>query len=111
MGSSPPVVEVRHLAKVYGEVTAVEDVSLRVARGEVFGFLGPNGAGKTTCVKMLVGLVRPSAGSGTVLGAPLGDRAARGKLGYLPELFRYQEWLTAREVLRFHCRLASVAKP
>src|SRR5579872_2924000 len=109
--SLPYAIDVRHLAKTYGETTAVADVSLQVARGEIFGFLGPNGAGKTTSVKMLVGLVRPSGGNGTVLGAPLGDRRARAKLGYLPELFRYQEWLSAREVLRFHCRLASVAKP
>jgi len=111
MTCTDAVVDVRHLAKTYGEVTAVEDISLRVGRGEIFGFLGPNGAGKTTCVKMLVGLVRPTAGAGTLLGAPLGARAARRKLGYLPELFRYQEWLTAREVLRFHCRLAQVAHP
>src|SRR5579872_5110828 len=109
--SLPYAIDVRHLAKTYGETTAVADVSLQVARGEIFGFLGPNGAGKTTSVKMLVGLVRPSGGNGTVLGAPLGDRRARAKLGYLPELFRYQEWLSAREVLLFHCRLASVAKP
>src|SRR5579863_842929 len=101
-------IDVRHLAKTYGEVAAVVDVSLRVQTGEIFGFLGPNGAGKTTSVKMLVGLVHPSGGAGTVLGAPLGDRRARNKLGYLPELFRYQEWLSAREVLRFHCRLAHV---
>ena len=111
MTCTDAVVDVRHLAKTYGEVTAVEDISLRLGRGEIFGFLGPNGAGKTTCVKMLVGLVRPTAGAGTLLGAPLGARTARRKLGYLPELFRYQEWLTAREVLRFHCRLAQVALP
>ncbi|HZT13079.1 MAG TPA: ABC transporter ATP-binding protein [Candidatus Baltobacteraceae bacterium] len=111
MTCTEAVVDVRHLAKTYGEVTAVEDISLRVGRGEIFGFLGPNGAGKTTCVKMLVGLVRPTAGAGTLLGSPLGVRSARAKLGYLPELFRYQEWLSAREVLRFHCRLAQVARP
>lgn len=102
-------IDIRHLGKTYGEVTAVTDVSLRVARGEIFGFLGPNGAGKTTSVKMLVGLVRPTHGGGTVLGARLGDRRARAKLGYLPELFRYQEWLSAREVLRFHCRLSGIS--
>lgn len=99
-------IDVTGLAKTYGNVTAVEDVTLSVKPGEIFGFLGPNGAGKTTSVKMLVGLVRPTAGNGTVLGAPFGDRAARAKLGYLPELFRYPDWLSAREVLRFHSRLA-----
>ena len=108
MASANAVIDVRGLAKNFGEIAAVRDVSLRVGSGEIFGFLGPNGAGKTTSVKMLVGLVRPTGGNGTVLGAPLGDRRARSRLGYLPELFRYQEWLSAREVLHFHCRLAGV---
>ncbi len=101
-------ISTRHLAKYYGEVTAVADLSLDVAPGEIFGFLGPNGAGKTTSVKMLVGLARPSSGEGTLLGRALGDRRARRKLGYLPELFRYQEWLSAREVLQLHARLAGI---
>ncbi len=78
---------------------------MEIARGEIFGFLGPNGAGKTTSVKLLVGLARPSAGEGILLGRPLGDRRARQKVGYLPETFRYQDWLTAREVLNVHARL------
>jgi ABC-2 type transport system ATP-binding protein len=78
---------------------------MRVEPGEVFGFLGPNGAGKTTAVKLLLGLARPTGGQGTVLDAPLGDRAARARIGYLPELFRYQPWLRAREVLELHARL------
>lgn len=98
-------IEIRHLAKRFGEVTAVTDLTLSVARGEIFGFLGPNGAGKTTAVKMLTGLVAPSSGSGALLGKPFGDRGARKKLGYLPELFRYQEWLNGVEVLRFHASL------
>jgi ABC-2 type transport system ATP-binding protein len=76
-----------------------------VPRGEVFGFLGPNGAGKTTSLKMLLGLVEPTAGTGTLLGAPLGDRRTRGRVGFLPEHFRFQEWLTGRELLHFHGRL------
>lgn len=97
------------LAKRYGSVTAVADLTLEISRGEIFGFLGPNGAGKTTSVKMLAGLVLPSGGSGTLLGLPLGDRRARRLLGYLPELFRYQPWLTARDVLVLHARLAGVS--
>jgi ABC-2 type transport system ATP-binding protein len=81
---------------------------MTVPRGEVFGFLGPNGAGKTTAVKVLLGLARPTAGEGWVLGAPLGDRETRRRIGYLPELFRYQDWLRAREVLALHCDLARI---
>ncbi len=106
--AGPPAIEATNLAKRYAKVTALADLSLTVARGSVLGFLGPNGAGKTTAVKLLLGLTRPSAGSGTVLGAPLGDIAARKRIGYLPELFRYQDWLTAREVLQLHCDLAEV---
>lgn len=106
---SSSAIDVRGLAKSYGDVTALADLTLQVRRGEIFGFLGPNGAGKTTAVKLLLGLSRPTGGGGTVLGRPLGDRGARRKLGYLPELFRYQDWLSAREVLAFHARLAGIA--
>jgi ABC-2 type transport system ATP-binding protein len=99
------VVETHGLRRQFGEKVAVEDLSLSVRRGEVFGFLGPNGAGKTTSLKMLLGLIAPTAGAGTVLGAPLGDRRARAKLGFLPEHFRFQDWLTGRELLHFHGRL------
>jgi len=93
------------LAKRYGTVTALSDLTLRVERGSIFGFLGANGAGKTTAVKMLLGLVRPTSGTAQVLGAPIGDRETRRRIGYLPELFRYPEWLSAREVLAFHASL------
>jgi len=106
--SNSAAIEVFRLGKRFGETVAVTDLSLRVERGSIFGFLGPNGAGKTTAVKMLLGLVRPSEGSGSVLGARIGDRAARTRMGYLPELFRFQEWLTGREVLKFHAALAGV---
>lgn len=98
-------IETIGLAKRYRSATALTDLTLTVRRGEIFGFLGPNGAGKTTAVKLLLGLTRPTSGAGEVLGAPLGDRAVRRRIGYLPELFRYQEWLDAREVLAFHARL------
>ena len=99
------IIETEGLAKRYGRTEALVDLTMDVDAGEVFGFLGPNGAGKTTAVKLLLGLARPSGGRGTVLGAPLGDRAARRRIGYLPELFRYQPWLRAREVLSLHARL------
>jgi ABC-2 type transport system ATP-binding protein len=83
----------------------LQDLSLRVERGECLGFLGPNGAGKSTAVKILVGLVRATGGEAHLLGRPAGDRATRARIGYLPELFRYPDWLAAREVLGFHARL------
>ena len=98
------------LTKRYGRTVALDGLSMRVRRGEVFGFLGPNGAGKTTAVKVLLGLAEPTAGSGTLLGAPLGDRDARARVGYLPELFRYQAWLTARDVLGLHADLAGLPR-
>jgi ABC-2 type transport system ATP-binding protein len=98
------------LTKRYGEVTALTDLTMTVPRGEVFGFLGPNGAGKTTSVKLLLGLARPTSGQAWVLGAPLGDQSTRRHIGYLPELFRYQGWLRAREVLGLHCELAQLPR-
>jgi ABC-2 type transport system ATP-binding protein len=97
------------LAKEYDGVVAVRGITMEVGRGEVFGFLGPNGAGKTSVIKMLLGLVRPTGGAAALLGAPIGDRATRRRVGYLPELFRYQDWLSAREVLALHCALAQIA--
>src|SRR5438128_12676673 len=99
------VIETRGLTRRFGERLAVADLTLAVEAGEVFGFLGPNGAGKTTSLKMLLGLIAPSSGAGTVLGRPLGDRRARARLGFLPEHFRFQDWLTGRELLDVHGRL------
>jgi ABC-2 type transport system ATP-binding protein len=98
------------LTKYYGPVTALAGLTMSVPRGEIFGFLGPNGAGKTTAVKLLLGLARATSGEARVLGAPPDDLDMRRRIGYLPELFRYQEWLTAREVLALHCALAGVAR-
>ena len=99
------IIETQGLRKQFGPTVAVSDLSLRVGAGEIFGFLGPNGAGKTTSIKMLLALVEPTSGAGQVLGAPLGDRAARARTGFLPEHFRFHETLTAAELLRFHGRL------
>jgi ABC-2 type transport system ATP-binding protein len=100
-----PAIETRSLRKRFDRTVAVADLSLTIRRGEVFGFLGPNGAGKTTSLKLLLGLIEPSGGEGTVLGAPLGTRAARARIGFLPEHFRFHDCLTARELLRIHGRL------
>ena len=102
-------IEAQHLRKTYPGFTAVHDLTLAVARGEVFGFLGPNGAGKTTTVKMLLGLVKPSSGQARLLGRAINDPEARRKVGFLPELFRFHDWLTGEEFLRFHGRLYGLA--
>jgi ABC-2 type transport system ATP-binding protein len=102
----PAAVWCSGLRKRYGRQTAVQDVSLEVGPGEVVGLLGPNGAGKTSVIKMLLGLVRPDAGEVLLLGQPAADPAARSKVGYLPELFRYQPWLSPLEVLDLHVRLS-----
>ena len=106
-----PAVWCSGLRKRYGRQTAVDDVSFTVARGEVLGLLGPNGAGKTSVIKMLLGLVRPDAGEVLLLGRRSSDPRSRSAVGYLPELFRYQPWLTAAEVLALHVRLARVDVP
>jgi ABC-2 type transport system ATP-binding protein len=98
-------IQTRGLRKVFGRKVAVQGLTLEVRRGEVFGFLGPNGAGKSTSVKMLLGLVAPTAGEATLLGRPAGDVETRRKIGFLPEHFRFYDWLTAAELLRLHGRL------
>ncbi|MDL1899045.1 ABC transporter ATP-binding protein [Anaerolineae bacterium CFX7] len=98
-------IETFSLRKEFGTKIAVSDLTLNVQRGEVFGFLGPNGAGKTTSIKMLLGLVAPTSGNARVLDAPLGNVAARAKIGFLPEHFRFQDWLNGREFLDLHARL------
>ena len=110
MAGDTPAIHTQDLAKKYGHVTALAGLTMTVPKGEVFGFLGPNGAGKTTSVKLLLGLTEPTAGQAWLLGAPIGDLDVRRRVGYLPELFRYQGFLTAREVLAFHCELARLPR-
>lgn len=97
------------MRKVFGEKVAVRDLSLTVRRGEIFGFLGPNGAGKSTSIKMLLGLAKPTGGEAHVLGASSGDVEIRRKIGFLPENFRFYEWLTPSELLHLHGRLFGVS--
>ena len=94
-----PAIETNELRKVFGDNAAVKSLTLQIQQGEVFGFLGPNGAGKTTSIKMLVGLIAPSSGTASLLGAPLGDLKTRARIGFLPEHFRFQDWLSAHEFL------------
>ena len=105
-----PAVKTVDLRKRFGGTVALAGLTMTVPRGEVFGFLGPNGAGKTTAVKLLLGLLSPTSGQGWLLGKPLGNLGARRRIGYLPELFRYQGWLTAAEVLALHCELAPLPR-
>jgi ABC-2 type transport system ATP-binding protein len=101
-------IETHQLRKVFGDRAAVKGLTLQVKQGEVFGFLGPNGAGKTTSMKMLLGLVAPTSGSARLLGAPLGDLNALACTGFLPEHFRFQDWLTAQEFLELHGQLYDI---
>jgi ABC-2 type transport system ATP-binding protein len=102
---SVPAVETRELRKEYGGKVAVESLMLTVRQGEVFGFLGPNGAGKSTTMKMLMGLVFPTSGAMALLGRPIGDVAVKRRVGFLPEQFRFHEWMQAAEFLDFHGQL------
>lgn len=101
-------VEAQALTKLYRGGGGCREVTLSLDAGQVFGLLGPNGAGKSTLVKTLVGLVRPTSGSGRLFGHPLGSREAQRTFGFLPELFRYQDWMTGRELLDFHARLRRI---
>jgi ABC-2 type transport system ATP-binding protein len=103
-------IDTYHLRKVYAvqtfeEKIALADLNLSVERGEVFGFLGPNGAGKTTAVKLLLGLVAITSGEARILGHPVSEPDVRRKVGFLPEHFRFHEWLTGDEFLALHADL------
>ena len=103
-------IETQNLRKVFGDYAAVKGLTLQVQQGEVFGFLGPNGAGKTTSMKMLLGLIAPTSGEASLLGKPIGNREAMQRVGFLPEHFRFQEWLTADEFLLLHGQLLGMKK-
>ena len=96
-------VQTRGLSKAYDGVHAVDGIDLEVPQRSVFGFLGPNGAGKTTTMKMLLGLIRPTSGSGSVFGLDIvtDSPRVRGRVGYLPQEPRFYPRMTARETLRF----------
>jgi ABC-2 type transport system ATP-binding protein len=102
------VIHTQRLCKSYGEIEALKSLDLRVPRNSILGFLGPNGAGKTTTIKLLLGLIRPTAGSATVFGLDIGrdSVAIRDRIGYLPQEPRYYEHMTARQILRFTARFS-----
>lgn len=94
-----------------GAVTALAELSLEVREGEIFGLLGPNGAGKTTFIKVLLEIVRVTAGRAVMLGEPVGNAAAKARVGYLPENHRYPDFLTGAQVLRYFGKLSGVPGP
>ncbi|HEY9646335.1 MAG TPA: ABC transporter ATP-binding protein [Chroococcidiopsis sp.] len=111
----PAVVEVVNLKKIYRSgfwlnqtVTTLKDFSLTVFEGETFGLLGQNGAGKTTLLKALLGIIRPDAGRGMLLGKPLGDRSVKQRVGYLPENPYFYDYLTGWEFLRYTAGLFQI---
>lgn len=102
------LVEARNLSKRYGDNLACDNICLSLSEGQVFGLLGPNGAGKSTLVKMLLGLVQPTSGQAFIQGQTVNNKNSRRIIGYLPELFRYYEWLTAYEMLHFYARVYGI---
>ncbi len=106
------MIEVRHLSKTYGTVTAVDDISFRVAHGEILGFLGPNGAGKTTTMRILTGYIPPTEGEVIVAGFNVFDNPieAKRRTGYLPETPPLYPEMTVREFLTFVAQINNIAR-
>src|SRR5215467_9761009 len=106
-----PAIETENLTKEYPhgflhlkKKTSLEGLTMRVEQGEVLGFLGPNGAGKSTTIKLLMGIIFPTAGTARLLGRPLGDTSVHARIGYLPEQPYFYDYLTAAEVLDYFAR-------
>jgi ABC-2 type transport system ATP-binding protein len=97
------VIETHGLSKAYKSIQALKSLDLQVHQNSIFGFLGPNGAGKTTTIKLLLGLIRPTAGSATVFGMDSVEQSVdiRARIGYLPQEPHFYEYMTARQTLRF----------
>jgi len=104
--STPFVIETQGLSKTYKNVQALKSLDLQVHQNSIFGFLGPNGAGKTTTIKLLLGLIRPTAGSASVFGMDSVNQSVdiRARIGYLPQEPHFYEYMTARQTLRFVAR-------
>ncbi len=109
-------ISIQGLTKKYAglqkqEVVAVNNLNLEVEEGEIFGFLGRNGAGKTTTIKMLLGLIFPTAGDATILGKPMGDNNVKKELAYLPEETYFYDSMTGRDILDFYASLFKIPEP
>jgi ABC-2 type transport system ATP-binding protein len=100
------VVHTQNLSKAYEDTRALKSLDLKVPKNSIFGFLGPNGAGKTTTIKLLLGLIRPTEGGGTVFGKDIGRNSIeiRKRIGYLAQGPRFYEYMTARETLHFRAK-------
>ncbi len=112
LNETPYSIQVEHLSKRFGDFLAVDDITFSVRPGEVYGWLGPNGAGKTTTIRMLLGLLRPSAGSAHVLGYNSTTQAKimQSQIGYMSQLFTLYNDLTARENIRFYGRTYGLSR-
>lgn len=104
------VIETWDLTKQYDGKAGCKNITLQVPRGSVFGFLGQNGAGKSTFVRTMLGLLHPTNGKAVMLGHPIGSVESRQKVGYLPELFRYPDWLTGTQLLEHHAELCGLSR-
>lgn len=104
------VIKTEKLSKEYNGKAGCKDITLQVPRGVVYGFIGPNGAGKSTFVRTLLGLLRPTGGKAQMLGKPIGHVKTRRKIGYLPELFRYPDWLTGLQLLHMHADILGIKR-
>ena len=109
-------IEIKELTKAYAvgfwkkkHLPALQGLTLAVDRGETFGFLGPNGAGKTTTLKILMGIISPSAGSATILGKDFRDPEIKTKIGFLPEQPYFYDYLSAPELLNYYAQLSGMA--
>jgi ABC-2 type transport system ATP-binding protein len=109
--AAAPVIDVHGLDKSFGDKHVVVDLSLKVERGEIFGFLGPNGSGKTTSIRLMCGLLTPDAGSGTCLGYDIRSEseAIKRSVGYMTQRFSFWDDLTIRENLDFVARIYEMA--
>ncbi|QEL18027.1 ABC transporter ATP-binding protein [Limnoglobus roseus] len=110
MSGQEPVIVTEQLQKSYGEVEALKRVSLTVNRGEIFGLLGQNGAGKSTLIKILLGIVRKTEGSATLLGEPAGRSDVRRRVGYLPEDHQFPQYHTGASLLHFYGQLYGMSR-
>ena len=104
------MIELNHISKQYGKMSAVDDLTLHIPKGEIFGFIGPNGAGKTTTIKMMGGILAPTAGKVRINGFDMAaePERAKGVIGFIPDRPYLYEKLTGMEFLRFTAELYGI---